>query len=58
MVTALTLLVLFFGAVAAYVAWAVDAAAHGIAAGWLVAGAAAIYVALYAGSAAFSFTLA
>jgi triacylglycerol esterase/lipase EstA (alpha/beta hydrolase family) len=57
-VTALTLLVVFFGAVAAYVVFAVGMAAHGIAAGWLVAGALAIYVAIYLGAAGFSFALA
>jgi pimeloyl-ACP methyl ester carboxylesterase len=57
-VTAVTLLVVFFGAVAAYVAWAAQAVASGVAPGWLVAGAIAIYVAIYVASAAFSFALA
>ena len=58
MVTALTLLFAYFGAVAVYIFWAVDAAAHGVAPGWLVAGPLAIYIALYLAGAAFSFTLA
>ena len=58
MVTALTLLFVFVGAVAAYVVVAVDAAAHGVAIGWLVAGALAIYTSIYLGAAGFSFALA
>ncbi len=58
MVTALTLLLIFFGAVAAYIVVAADAAAHGVATGWLVFGAVAIYVAIYLGVAGFSFALA
>lgn len=58
MVTALTLLVVFFGAVATYVVIAVDLAAHGLAIGWLVAGALAIYVSIYLAVAGISFALA
>ena len=58
MVTAVTLLLVFFGAVAAYLVWAVNAAAQGIAPGWLVAGPPVIYVAIYLGGAALSFALA
>jgi len=58
MVTALTLLFLFFAAVAAYVVVAADLAAEGVAGGWLVAGALAIYVSIYLVVAGFSFALA
>ena len=58
MVTALTLLLVFFSAVAAYIVVAADAAAHGVATGWLVAGAVAIYVAIYLGAAGVAFALA
>jgi len=58
MITAVTLLFVFVGAVAAYLAWAVQAAASGVAPVWLVAGAVAIYVAIYLVGAAVAFTLA
>ena len=58
MVTALTLLGVFFGAVAAYVVWAVAAASYGANIGWLIAGAPAIYVVFYLAVAGFAFALA
>jgi len=57
-VTALTLLLVFFGAVAAYLVIAIQWAAQGVATGWLVAGAPALYAAVYLGAAGFSFALA
>jgi hypothetical protein len=57
-VTAVTLLVAYFGAVAGYVAWAAVAAAHGTRLGSLIAGAPAIYIAFYLLCAGFSFALA
>lgn len=58
MVTALTLIVVFASALAAYGIFAATAMQHGIAAAWLFAGAAAIYIAFYLVAAAFSFALA
>ena len=58
MVTAITLLVVFLGGLAAYIVIAVNAATQGIEPGWLVAGGIAIYVAIYLVAAGFSFTLA
>jgi triacylglycerol esterase/lipase EstA (alpha/beta hydrolase family) len=57
-VTAVTLLVAYFSAVAAYAIWAAVAASHGTPLGWLIAGAPAIYVAFYLLCAGFSFALA
>ena len=58
MVTAVTLLAVFFGAVAACVAWSLDAASHGVATGWLAAGAMVLYFAIYALCTALAFALA
>ena len=58
MVTAVTLLVVFAGALVAYGVFAVSAMQHGIASGWLVAGAIALYVVGYLVAAAVSFALA
>ena len=58
MVTAVTLLVAFAGALAAYGIFAVVALHEGVAVGWLVAGAPAIYVAFYLGAAGVSFAIA
>jgi pimeloyl-ACP methyl ester carboxylesterase len=57
-VTAVTLLVAYCGAVAAYVVWAVTAASQGANIGWLIAGAPAIYAAFYLVFAGFAFALA
>jgi pimeloyl-ACP methyl ester carboxylesterase len=57
-VTAVTLLVVYFGAIAAYLIWATSAAAHGIAPVLRAVGLPAIYVACYLLGTAFAFLLA
>ena len=58
MVTAVTLLVAYFVAIAGYAAWAAVAASRGSSLSFLIAGAPAIYVMFYLGCAGFSFALA